>query len=627
MHNKTWLLGLGLLTTAILIFSSGCKKPSDQNIALKTMNGALDSKKFSFDDILSKLPRSVLYNLGDQAKFYTNEAETQVYSDGSKILRFPISEDRQRYIYAVKGANPDVAMKVYLRHIITRSGSYETNNYNAVEDIIDVESWTVYRQEFTNNRLSKYYDEVTALTPGWEQCAVQNGDFIINGDGLIDENPNPQSTARRGPIPCPPNPNRGGGSGWIRRTLERVGDFFRNLTAGDGMANDDAFYPPYTGGGGYGIPPGEGGSGGGGGTGNPKMADPYFNQPQSAPGFEQEDLGMIWVINPSTTANDPVLAGNYRDANGFINNRKTALEIYVSEKPFGLIDCDDIATFELQFPAFRNIASYTPPQAVQDHIDNIISNNSSVYTSGNTFIQKIQNGRGVVNLDLFPVHIQQLPKNASGVTMTPLEFLEYFRKNLSHPVLPAGNASFAPYYHYVAGSVNIDESNRFNSNDVNSLGSLISIDMADDGTVILSDYYINSTTESYWFTFSTMKMPFGLVGDGTHPVAGNRRFGIQKNLNGGWNFYIAGADRAWNMAVAVANQNYIPWWNYFGFHDADLIWEAVQNSVINYVNNNQGQASFYPTHHYALRANWLQVGNYLMGNITLDQLKAQLGCP
>lgn len=147
------------------------------------MNGTLDYKKFSFNEILDKLPQTVLYNLGNEAKFYTNEAQVQEYSDGSKILRFPISDDRRRFIYAVKEANPDAEMKVYLRHVIASSGSYETNNYNAVEDIIDVESWTVYRQEFTNNQLSKYYDEVVALYPGWEQCAVQNGDFIINGDG------------------------------------------------------------------------------------------------------------------------------------------------------------------------------------------------------------------------------------------------------------------------------------------------------------------------------------------------------------------------------------------------------------------------------------------------------------
>lgn len=586
------------------------------------MSGEIDFKKFSFEEILEKLPQSVLYNLGDEAKFYTNEAQVQEYSNGSKILRFPISEDRRRYIYAVKSSNPDAEMKVYLRHIIASSGSYETNNYTAVEDIIDVASWTVYRQEFANNRLSKYYDEVTALTPGWEQCAVQNGDFMINGDGLIDENPNP-SSLQRGPIPCPPNPNRGGGSGWIRRTLERVGDFFRNLTASDGMANDDAFYPPYTGGGGYGIPPSEGGSGGGGANGNPRMADPYFNQPHSAPGFEQEDLGMIWVINPSASANDPVLAGNYRDGNGYINNRKTAMEIHISENPFGLIDCDDIQMLELHLPSMRNIASYVPPQSVQDHINSIINANSPYYNSGNTYIKSIVDGRGVVNLDLFPVKITQFPKNANGVTMTPMEFLEYFRKNFSHPNIPATGAVFEPYYDYVAGSINVNEANLFNAYGAGSLGSMVHIGMfPDDGTVALTDYYINTTTDSYWFTFSTMKTRFDT--DGSHPVAGNRRFGLQKQFDGTWNFYIAGADRAWGFGIAIANQLFT---NYVGFHDADQVWQSIQNSVIDYVNTNQGNATFFGTQSYALRANWLQIREYLMGNQTLAQLKAQLDCP
>ncbi|MNS44348.1 hypothetical protein D3C72_767890 [compost metagenome] len=613
-------MGLSLLTVAFLAIN-GCKKPADPKTAPKKMNGEIDFKKFSFDEILEKLPQSVLYNLGDQAVFYTNESETQEYSDGSKVLRFPISEDRRRYIYAVKSSNPDVEMKVYLRHIIASSGSFETNNYNAVEDIIDVESWTVYRQEFANNRLSKYYDEVTALTPGWEQCAVQNGDFIINGDGLIDENPHPPSTLRRGPYDCPPNPNRGGGSGWIRRTLERVGDFFRNLTAGDGMANDDAFYPPYTGGGGYNIPPGEGGSGGGGGTGNPRMADPYFNQPHSAPGFEQEDLGMLWVINPSTSANDPVLAGNFRDGNGFINNRKTALQAFVSEKPFGIISCADINAMEDQLPALQNIASYTPPQSVLDKVNWVANNNGPSYSPSNTFIQRVQDGIGVVNMDYFPVHIQQLPKNANGVTMTPLEFLEYFRKNLSHPTMLSGDASFTPYIHSIPGTVNINETSTFNSAEENSLGSMIRIRMTDNGTVILTDYHVDIFEQTYWFTFTTMATPL----DGTHPVAGNRRFGIQQQTDGTWQFYTAGVDRCFDWYVALGNQN--PFDHYFGFHDADAVWGAIQQSVINFVNSNQGQANYFTIPSYAVRAEWLMVRDYLEGNISLQQLKLLLGCP
>lgn len=41
---------------------------------------------------------------------------------------------------------------------------------------------------------------------------------------------------------------------------------------------------------------------------------------------------------------------------------------------------------------------------------------------------------------------------------------------------------------------------------------------------------------------------------------------------------------------------------------------------------NQGQASFYNSHHTKARPKWEDVKQYLFGNITLQELKNRLGC-
>ena len=66
------------------------------------------------------------------------------------------------------------------------------------------------------------------------------------------------------------------------------------------------------------------------------------------------------------------------------------------------------------------------------------------------------------------------------------------------------------------------------------IGNAVNFPMRNDGTVVLSDYQKSVTTNHYWFTFTTMATLY----DGTHPVSGNRRFGIVPHPNGGWQFYI-----------------------------------------------------------------------------------------
>jgi len=151
------------------------------------------------------------------------------------------------------------------------------------------------------------------------------------------------------------------------------------------------------------------------------------------------------------------------------------------------------------------------------------------------------------------------------------------------------------------------------------ISNLVNFPLRNDGTVVLSDYQKNVTTNHYWFTFTTMATLY----DGTHPVSGNRRFGIVPHPNGGWQFYISGVDRAWGWYTALGNFLL----DDFGFQEADELWGTIQSNIVNYISNHQGEASFFIPTHNSSRINWS--GNiipFLNGNISLYDLKSLLHC-
>lgn len=339
----------------------------------------------------------------------------------------------------------------------------------------------------------------------------------------------------------------------------------------------------------------------------------------------REHLEMM-MNSPDYLSQIEDLTGNWwdQDQDGFMEARKIELQVYLQANPYGMIDCDELNNMPMNM--LQEIGSYQVPQTILADINIRIWNNGPKYTTNNTFIQDINNGDGVVNLDYFPVHISQLPNDpATNQTMTPLELLDYFRKNIS-PAFTQGNSTeFSPYYDndFQAG-VLINDANKYNSADVNSVGSWIHIHInPDDGSVVESDY--EKSTSNKYFIFTTLATPI----DGTHPVCGNRSFGIKPSSQGGYEFYISGVDRAWNWYAALANDNFIS--NYFnqhiGFDAADALWEQVQSNMINFVQQNGGTASYFAQPHKAARVQWLPVKDFLNGNETLQELKNDLNCP
>ena len=184
-------------------------------------------------------------------------------------------------------------------------------------------------------------------------------------------------------------------------------------------------------------------------------------------------------------------------------------------------------------------------------------------------VQKIDDAHStVVNLDYFPVTINQLPV-INGVRQTPEQFLQYIRTNINSFV-DTDYSTFSPYNWY-----GIDDTQLWNS--TNPIGAVIAIDIAgpDNGSVIVSH-----SSSNKW-TFTTIHDP--KYGD--HPVSGNRDFGYIVNSDGSFTFYTRGVDRltSWDGS---AFQNATG----FAFSQADALWNSFRNKIFDFVNTHQGSA-------------------------------------
>lgn len=111
--------------------------------------------------------------------------------------------------------------------------------------------------------------------------------------------------------------------------------------------------------------------------------------------------------------------------------------------------------------------------------------------------------------------------------------------------------------------------------------------------------------------------------DAAHPVAGNRRFGIFTDPNGGCVLYTMGVDRTNDWSTTILNIT-----TGVAFSSADALWKAVQDGVISDVNSSGGQASLYTPRYQFARPDWNgPVKEFLLGHITFQQMKSQLNCP
>ena len=257
---------------------------------------------------------------------------------------------------------------------------------------------------------------------------------------------------------------------------------------------------------------------------------------------------------------------------------------------------------------YQQVAQFTPSAAIKSRIYNLTTVDMEMNDFVTPFfLQNLDQASGaVVNSDFFPIDISSLPP---GMTMASLT--EYFRLNMNS--FTSGSATFSPY-----SDQYLNDTQLFNSPGAQSIGALVHINMADNGTVVESDYQSNSNGSS--FTFSTMSSPL----DNSHPVSGNRQFGVYPDPNnpGHYTFYTMGVDRTSDWMFAIINSFFTT----NVFNGSDALWSKVQTNMINFINSQGGQAGFYPSQRHVARPDYSIVKDYLNGTITLDQLKQKIGC-
>ena len=232
-------------------------------------------------------------------------------------------------------------------------------------------------------------------------------------------------------------------------------------------------------------------------------------------------------------------------------------ELYelLEDNPNALIEeCfNDNPQYPLSF--WNDLINFQPPQSVIDHCEHL-----------NYSIQNMQHAWApYVNLDYFSLTISDLPI-INGVQSTPGEFIEYIRLNFSDfDDDNLGEFSIIP------SDVNMWGSSI-------PLGTIFTINIApiagflgDDGSITCSSY-----DDGCCWVFTTLNdHNDNYQSDGTHPVSGNRQFGIISNQNGTYTFYTKGADRA-----STWFDNLISSYIYDG---GTALWNTVITNVRNFV--------------------------------------------
>jgi hypothetical protein len=337
--------------------------------------------------------------------------------------------------------------------------------------------------------------------------------------------------------------------------------------------------------------------------------------PSPGNGFGNNQGGSGNNDGPAPPSNDDGLKPGWKGSleSPYIKYRIEDLKNRIAQNPFELFDCNTVSNLNIgdgSGPIFPRIAKFQVPNQIVERI-NFIRSVSANWFVDNFNIQSLAKGYGtVVNCDYFPIRIKKLPLGIS-----PKDLLESFRKNINSFISSDIDVKFMPYKDNY-----FDDSNQFNKDFKDCEGSLIHIDMMNDGSVIISDYQNSKlpNAERHYFKFTTMETPL----DFEHPVAGHREFGIFEDprATGEYIFYTSAVDRTHDYIFEYGNRPLR------GFENADKLWSNIQLNFANFINKGFGVAEFNPSEIIIQRPNWEIVKEYLQGKITYEQLKKKLGC-
>ena len=269
------------------------------------------------------------------------------------------------------------------------------------------------------------------------------------------------------------------------------------------------------------------------------------------------------------------------------------LETVLEEDPYALIDidCDELEKWQ-------DVSSAPIPQSVHQRLSDLEAQTGSLIDllslNDDWEVQDLEGGNGTaVNMDLFSVNVKLPP----GVS--PEAVLEKIRTDFLDNL---DGATFTPHPD-ISG-----ESKKW-MNSSTSLGSILSIDMLDDGSVIC----IQQDSSSWIFT--TIQDPRNFA----HPVSGNRAFGFYSNADGSYTFYTRGVDRMTNL-IEAATRDLAKFTAEMDLLDlANPVWKSFQAEVSNYVAEIGGTATIETP--VVERPDYDLINEFLSGQISIEELK------
>lgn len=183
--TRYMLMRKHLLAVLLMLLAVGaCKKPeiSKKEPAAKLLS-AHANIAINIEDMVAKVPKTILYNLGDSLHLYLDRAQWRWESNCLKV-RIPMSLNSNSFLCGIKYYdNPDETL-VYISQFIHDRGSSNLN-FSGMQVWIDLQDWNVYGLQYKNDSVIAYSDPIQLADPGWEQCALESGAFGFNERGKI----------------------------------------------------------------------------------------------------------------------------------------------------------------------------------------------------------------------------------------------------------------------------------------------------------------------------------------------------------------------------------------------------------------------------------------------------------
>lgn len=182
-------------------------------------------------------------------------------------------------------------------------------------------------------------------------------------------------------------------------------------------------------------------------------------------------------------------------------------------------------------------------------------------------VQRIDDGEGdAINVDEYVVRIDALPTGKNKA-----QFFWHVRQNLN---------DFLDHSIATLRAFNSDDDGDWSSQSNALLGTIMVFVIKTPGMTHDNAAVVVSKTSAFSWVFSPIDD--GLFGNfGTHPVAGNREFGLRQ-VDGHMEFYTRAFDRVYPIQVSLKEEA--------AFEGADKLWKSLQNKLEEYVKANGGVA-------------------------------------